>query len=128
MIGYEPSTKAFQLWDPQACKVIVSHDVIFDEHPKPLALPAPLANLSQILYNGELPGDDTPGITQVGDAWNKPDMEPSSTASKPSISDPILKLDEDLPDDLPIQLNDHLIILMILLLLLITNVELNLNF
>ena len=29
-------------------------------------------------------------------------MEPSSTAFKPSISDPILELDEDLPDDLPI--------------------------
>ena len=24
MIGYEPGTKAYQLWDPQACKVIVS--------------------------------------------------------------------------------------------------------
>ena len=63
MIGYEPGTKAYQLWDPQARKVIVSHDVIFDEHPKPPALPAPPADLSQILYNGELPGDDTPGIT-----------------------------------------------------------------
>ena len=102
MIGYKPGTKAYQLWDPQMCKVIVSHDVIFDEHPKPPALPAPPVDLSQILYNGELPGDDTPGITRVGDAWNKPDMEPLSTASKPSIPTPILELDDDLPDDLPI--------------------------
>ena len=29
MIGYEPGTKAYQLWDPQACKVIVSHDVMY---------------------------------------------------------------------------------------------------
>ena len=83
MIGYEPGTEAYQLWDPQVCKVIVSHNVIFNEHPKPLALPAPPADLSQIFYNGELPRDNTLGITQVGDTWNKPDMEPSSTASKP---------------------------------------------
>ena len=83
---------------------------IFDERPKPPALPAPPADLSQILYNGELPGDDTPGITRVGDAWNKPDMEPLSTASKLSIPNPILELDEDPPDDLPIpveQPHDH---------------------
>jgi len=110
MIGYEPGTKAYQLWDPQMRKVIVSHDVIFDECPKPPALPAPPVDLSQILYNGELPGDDTPGITRVGDAWNKPDMEPLSTASKPSIPTPILELDDDLPDDLPIPVerpHDH---------------------
>ena len=102
MIGYKPGTKAYQLWDPQAHKVIVSHDVIFNEHPKPPALLAPPTDLSKILYNGELPRDDTLGITQVGDAWNKPDMEPSSTASKPSISNPILELDNDLPDNLTI--------------------------
>ena len=50
------------------------------------------------------------GLTQVGDAWNKPDIEPLSTASKPSIPNPILILDEDPPDDLPIlveQPHDH---------------------
>ena len=37
-------------------------------------------------------------------------MEPLSTASKPSIPNPILELDDDLPDDLPIpvkQPHDH---------------------
>ena len=46
----------------------------------------------------------------MGDAWNKPDIEPLSTASKPSIPNSILKLDEDPPDDLPIpveQPHDH---------------------
>ena len=95
IIGYEPGTKAYQLWDPQARKVIVSRDVIFDGRPKPLALPAPSVDLSQILYNGELPGDDTLGITQVGDAWDKPDMEPLSTAPMPSIPNPTLELDDD---------------------------------
>ena len=68
-------SQVLKLWDPQVHKVIVSCDVIFNEHPKPPALLAPPADLSQILYNGELPGDDTPGITQVGDALNKPDRQ-----------------------------------------------------
>ena len=78
-----------------SCKVIVSHDVIFDEHPKPPALPAPV-NISQILYNGELPRDDTLGITQVGDTWDKPDMDLLSTAPKPSIPNLTLKLNDNL--------------------------------
>ena len=128
MIGYKPGTKAYQLWDPQACKVIVSCDVIFDEHPKPLALPAPPANLSQIFYNGELPGDDTPGITQVGDAWNKQTW--NLYPLPPSLPSPILSsnwMKIPLTTYLS-QLNNHMIILMIPLLLLVTNVELNLNF
>ena len=95
MIGYEPGTKAYQLWDPQAHEVIVSRNVIFDEHPKPPAPPAPPVDLSQILYDGELHGDDIPGITQVGDAWDKTD--PSLTTPNPSIPNPIIKLDDDPP-------------------------------
>ena len=77
-----------------------------------------------IMYNGELPGDDTPGITRVGDTWiwNLYPLPPSL---------PSLILSSNwMMIPLPIylfQLNHLMIILMIPLLLLVASVVPKLN-
>ena len=53
MIGYEPGTKAYRLWDPARCCMITSRDVIFDERRTPPAPPSPSVDLSEIIWNGE---------------------------------------------------------------------------
>ena len=31
LVGYQVGTKAYHLWDPKACKMVILRDVIFDE-------------------------------------------------------------------------------------------------
>ena len=54
MLGYEPGTKAYCLWDPKRRCIVKSCDVIFDERINPPAKPETPVDLSEILWNGEL--------------------------------------------------------------------------
>lgn len=62
-LGYKEHTKGYLLWDTKKHKLFVSHDVIFDEHPHPPAPPQPDPDLSQMLWNGEIPGESLPSIS-----------------------------------------------------------------
>ena len=48
LLGYAPGAKAYCLWDPKAHSVIISCDVIFDEHPTAID-PSKRVNLSEII-------------------------------------------------------------------------------
>ena len=63
MMGYEPGTKAYRLWDPKCKCMFTSRDVIFDERPNPPSIPEPKVDLSEIIWNGENAINET-GITQ----------------------------------------------------------------
>ena len=84
MAGYKVGTKAYQLEDLKTRSIIISWDVIFDEQINPPAVPAPPVDLSEIVWDGELTGD-VQGLTQVGDAWDKTDMESPPPAPVTSV-------------------------------------------
>lgn len=92
-IGYKEHTKGYLLWDPKKRKTFVSRDVIFDERPHPPGPPLPIPDLSQILYNGEVPGDGLPGFSRVGDAWE--DISPPVTPAVPHPPAPSSEVDSE---------------------------------
>ena len=62
MMGYEPGTKAYRLWDPKQRCMIISRDVIFDERLNPPSVPEQKVDLAEIIWNGE-DAENNSGIT-----------------------------------------------------------------
>ena len=65
-------------------KVIISHDVIFDERPKPTAPPEPRVDLSEFVWDGH-PDTLPKGVTAVGDAWD-PKQNSEQPPAAPSLA------------------------------------------
>ena len=101
MVDYEVGTKAYQLWDPKTRSIVISWDIIFDEWIKPPAVPTPPVDWSEIVWDGELTGD-VQGLTRVGDAWDKTDMEspPSAPVTNTQPIEPLINEEEDQRQDL----------------------------
>ena len=101
MVGYKVGTKAYQLWDPKTQSIIISQDIIFNERINPPAVPAPPVELSEIIWDGELTGD-VQGLTQVGDTWDKTDVEspPSAPVTNTQPIEPLIDEEEDQPQNL----------------------------
>lgn len=78
MMGYEPGTKAYRLWDPKQRRMFISRDVIFDERLKPPSIPEQKVDLTEIIWNGENAVNEL-GVTRVGDAWDKNTPEKGAT-------------------------------------------------
>jgi hypothetical protein len=94
MIGYTVGTKTYMLWDPRKKKIVISHNVLFDEQPLVLPSGTPRTDLTGFdVQDAALPE----GVTQVRDGWDKSDNSaPNNTISlKPSISE------DDSPPSLP---------------------------
>ena len=101
MLGYEPGTKAYRLWDPKRRCIVKSQDVIFDKRLNPPKKPQPPVDLSEILWNGEL---EYKGITRVGDGWDNDVAshvdEIPSRAPTPNDAAPDAPLDQDGNNDI----------------------------
>jgi hypothetical protein len=65
MIGYAVGIKAYWLWNLKRRKVILSRDVIFDEHP--FSLPPDVSRMDLTDFDVDDPKLPE-GVTQVGDA------------------------------------------------------------
>jgi len=106
MLGYEPGTKAYRLWDPKRRCIVKSRDVIFDERINPPAKPEPPVDLSEILWDGEL---EYKGITRVGDNWEdgvaNHEHEAPVRASTPDDVAPEHHMNPPENDNLPPEVN-----------------------
>jgi Reverse transcriptase (RNA-dependent DNA polymerase) len=100
MLGYEPGTKVYRLWDPKCHCIVKSCDVIFDECINPPAKPETPVDLSEILWNGEL---EYKGITRVGDGW-----EEDTASHKEDIPSWASTPDEAAPEPHPDQVENHI--------------------
>lgn len=82
MVGYEPNSNVYRLWDPKSKRIMISNDVVFDESKFPLQHTALDDPSEQSVFNGES-WDEVWSIPSANSQARIPSVHPPNNSPAP---------------------------------------------